>query len=67
MALKVAGVESVTVPAGTFDSYKVEVSSADGGGDKQTVWIAKDSHKPVKVEAVLASMGGATLTMELQP
>jgi hypothetical protein len=67
MALKVAGVESVTVPAGTFDSYKVELSSADGGSDKRTIWIAKDSRKAVKVEAVLASMGGAILTMELQP
>jgi dipeptidyl aminopeptidase/acylaminoacyl peptidase len=67
MALKVAGVESVTVPAGTFDSYKVELSSADGGSDKRTVWIAKDSRKAVKVESVLASMGGVILTMELQP
>jgi dipeptidyl aminopeptidase/acylaminoacyl peptidase len=62
MELKVVGVESVTVPAGTFDSYKVEVTSDT---DKQTLWVAKDSRKPVKVSAVLASMGGATLTMEL--
>ncbi len=67
MSLKVVGTESVTVPAGTFDSYKVELTSADGGADKQTVWIAKDSRKPVKVVAVLAAMGGATMTMELQP
>jgi hypothetical protein len=44
----------------------VEISSADGGGDHQTLWIAKDAHKPVKVAAVLADMGGATLTAELQ-
>jgi hypothetical protein len=67
MALKVSGVESVTVGAGTFDSYKVEITSADGGSDKQTVWIAKDSRKPVKLEALLPSMGGATMTMELVP
>ena len=65
LALKVLGMESVTVPAGTFESYKVEVSSADGGNDKQTLGVAKDSRKPVKVTAVLASMGGATMTMEL--
>jgi hypothetical protein len=65
MALKVAGIESVTVGAGTFESYKVEVSSADGGSDKQTIWIAKESRKPVKLEATLPSMGGATMTMEL--
>jgi dipeptidyl aminopeptidase/acylaminoacyl peptidase len=62
MALKVVGSESVTVPAGTFDTYKVEITSDT---DKQTLWVAKDSHKPVKLSAVMASMGGATLTMEL--
>jgi hypothetical protein len=63
----VVGVESVTVPAGTFDAYKVELTSADGGADKQTLWIAKDSRKPVKMSAVLADMGGATITQELVP
>jgi len=67
MALKVIGSESVKVGAGTFDSYKVEISSADGGNDKQTLWIAKDSRKPVKVEALLPAMGGATMSMELVP
>ena len=67
MQLNVSGMESVTVPAGTFDAYKVEISSADGGDDKETLWIAKDSHKAVKVSAVLASMGGAILTQELLP
>lgn len=67
MQLKVVGLESVTVPAGTFDTFKVELTSADGGNDKQTVWIAKDSRKPVKMSAVLAEMGGATLTEELVP
>ena len=65
--LTVAGGESVTVPAGTFDAYKVELTSADGGPDKMTLWIAKDSRKAVKLAAVLAQMGGATLTAELLP
>ena len=60
--LKVVGSESVTVPAGTFDAYKVELTSES---DKQTLWVAKDSRKPVKFSAVMASMGGATMTMEL--
>jgi dienelactone hydrolase len=64
--LKVIGSESVTVPGGTFDAYKVEIVSADNEGDKQTVWIAKDSHKVVKIMAVLPSLGGAVLTSELQ-
>ncbi len=63
--LSVAGSESVTVPAGTFQAYRVEIVSADGGSDKRTLWVAKDSHKVVKTSAVLASMGGATMTAEL--
>ncbi len=67
MQLNVAGSEKVTVPAGTFDAYKVDISSADGGADKQTLWVSKDSHKVVKASAVLASMGGAVMTEELMP
>jgi Protein of unknown function (DUF3108) len=63
--LKVAGSETVTVPAGKFDSFRVEVTSADGGADKKTIWVAKDSHKVVKSSAVVAAMGGATMTQEL--
>ena len=65
LQLIVSGSEKVTVPAGTFDAFRVEISSADGGTDKKTLWVAKDSHKVVKGTAVLASMGGATLTQEL--
>jgi dipeptidyl aminopeptidase/acylaminoacyl peptidase len=67
MQLKVSGVDQVTVPAGTFEAYKVEISSADGGADKETLWVARDSHKAVKESAVLGSMGGAVLTQELVP
>ena len=65
--LKVVGSESVTVPAGTFDAYKVEIVSADNDADKQTVWIAKDTRRVVKIAAVLPSLGGAVLTSELTP
>jgi dipeptidyl aminopeptidase/acylaminoacyl peptidase len=67
MQLKVSSIDKVTVPAGTFDAYKVEITSADGGDDKETIWIARDSHRAVKESAVLASMGGAILTEELVP
>ncbi|MGP8175523.1 MAG: alpha/beta fold hydrolase [Terracidiphilus sp.] len=63
--LSVSGVETVTVPAGKFDAYRVEITSADGGADKKTVWVTKDTHKVVKVSAVVASMGGAVVTQEL--
>ncbi len=65
--LKVTGTESVTVPAGTFDAYKVEITSANDETDKQTVWIAKDTRQVVKISAVLPSFGGAVLTSELTP
>jgi dipeptidyl aminopeptidase/acylaminoacyl peptidase len=65
LQLTVAGAESVTVPAGTFDTWRVEVASADGGSDKKTVWVAKDSRKVIRVKAVLAAMGGAVMTEEL--
>jgi dipeptidyl aminopeptidase/acylaminoacyl peptidase len=65
LQLAVASKEKITVPAGTFDAFRVEISSADGGSDKKTIWIAMDSHKVVKVSATLASMGGAVMTQEL--
>ena len=67
MQLKVVGVESVTVPAGTFDSYKLELVPADGSAGKTTLWIAKDSRKPVKLSSVVPEMNGATITSELLP
>jgi dipeptidyl aminopeptidase/acylaminoacyl peptidase len=63
--LKVVGIESVTVPAGTFEAYKVEVTAADNEADKTTIWIAKDSRKVAKISAVLTQLNGAILTSEL--
>ena len=65
--LKVAGTEAVTVPAGTFDTFKVELTPTDGGPDKETLWIAKDSRTAVKISLVMSQMGGATMTEELLP
>jgi hypothetical protein len=45
----------------------VEIGSSDNDADKQTVWIAKDTRKVVKISAVLPSLGGAVLTSELTP
>jgi dipeptidyl aminopeptidase/acylaminoacyl peptidase len=67
MQLEVAGLDNITVPAGNFEAFRLELSSADGGPDKSTVWIAKDSRTPVKISTVMAEMGGATLTAELLP
>jgi hypothetical protein len=66
MELEVKGTEKVAVPAGEFDAWRVEIGSADGGPEKATLWVAKDSRKPVKIVTVMPQMGGAVLTMELQ-
>jgi hypothetical protein len=59
--LKVVGQERVTVPAGTFDSYEVELTSADGGPDKELVWVAKDSRVPVRgLTDILAGRNGGS-------
>lgn len=63
--VKVVGAEKVTVPAGSFEAFKLEVTSAEGDPGKTTVWVAKESRKVVKVVAVIPQMNGATLTSEL--
>ena len=65
--LKVLGQEDVTVPAGTFKAWKVEVTSAEGDPGEMTLWVACASHKLVKSAATLPQMGGAVITAELQP
>ena len=58
--LKVVGMERVTVPAGTFDSYKVELTSADGRSNKETLWVDKESRMPVKASGVDELYGAFT-------
>ncbi|MCS7044489.1 MAG: prolyl oligopeptidase family serine peptidase [Bryobacteraceae bacterium] len=63
--LKVAGSETVAVPAGTFDCWRVELEPADGSPGRQTLYVAKKERRPVKLEASLPQMGGAKMTAEL--
>ena len=64
--LKVAGSEKVTVPAGAFDTWKVEITPADGGsGESTTLWVDKASRRVVKISSVIPEMNGATATAEL--
>ena len=62
--LQVLGSEPVTVPAGTFDAFKIELANADDEG-KTTVWVAKDGRKVVKFVGVRPQLQGATVTSEL--
>ncbi|WLT32597.1 S9 family peptidase [Geothrix sp. PMB-07] len=63
---KVVAQESVTVPAGTFKAWKVEITSAVGDPGSQNLWVDTATRKVVKTSAVLPQMGGAVITMELQ-
>jgi dipeptidyl aminopeptidase/acylaminoacyl peptidase len=63
--LKVAGTESVIVPAGTFEAFKVEIVSADGEPGKTTLWVEKSGRKVVKISSVLPQANGAVVTVEL--
>jgi dipeptidyl aminopeptidase/acylaminoacyl peptidase len=66
LQLAVVGSASVTGPAGTFDTYEVEITSADAGPDRITAWIAKESRLLVKFATVLTAAGGAVMTAELR-
>jgi dipeptidyl aminopeptidase/acylaminoacyl peptidase len=62
--LKVVGSEQVSVAAGSFDAFKVDIAAA--GGPKATLWIAKDSRAVLKVVTNSPQMNGATVTLELE-
>jgi dipeptidyl aminopeptidase/acylaminoacyl peptidase len=64
---KVLGQEPVTVPAGTFKAWKVELTSAEGEPGQTTLWVDTVTRKVLKTIATLPQMGGAVVTVELQP
>ncbi len=65
VAMEVLAVESVTVPAGTFEAFKVELKPTDGEGGS-TVWIASKERKTVRTESKLpAQLGGGLSVGEL--
>jgi hypothetical protein len=68
MVLEVVGKETVTVPAGTFEAFKIELKNMDGEPGGGTVHISADKsrHKVRSVMQLPAMMGGGTITSELQ-
>ncbi|UCG51452.1 MAG: prolyl oligopeptidase family serine peptidase [Candidatus Latescibacterota bacterium] len=68
MSLEVAGMESVTVPAGTFEAFKIELKNMDGEPGGGTVYISNDAkhHMVRSVMQLPPMMGGGTVTSELQ-
>lgn len=66
MSLHVSGLETITVQAGTFPTYRVELTSTDGSGTSLTIWYSRDDRRTIKVETKLpAQMGGGMSTTEL--
>jgi dipeptidyl aminopeptidase/acylaminoacyl peptidase len=59
----VVAVEDVTVPAGTFKAFKVNVKSAEGDPGETTLWIASDTRRVVKIAATQPN--GVAITSEL--
>jgi hypothetical protein len=65
-SLRVTGSEKVTVPAGTFDAWKVEITPADGGtAESTTLYVDKATHRAIKSVTVVPQMNGAVITSEL--
>jgi hypothetical protein len=65
MRLEVAGSEEIEVPAGRFDTFRVELTSAEGGPERSTVWVSKDGREAVKLSALMPELAGAKLEAEL--
>jgi len=61
--VSVDGTEAITVPAGTFDAWKVNAVGADG--TKMTIWIDKKTYRHVKSSGSSPQSGGALVTQEL--
>ncbi len=66
MTVKITGMEKVTVNAGTFDAYKVEITPQDGEVGAIKLWISRDDRRTVKSEVQLpAQMGGGSAIGEM--
>jgi len=63
--LAVTGSETVTVAAGTFEAFKVELTTAEDL-EWTTVWIAKTGRQVVKVRSIVPELNGAELIRELR-
>jgi hypothetical protein len=63
---KIIGFERVTVPAGSFDAYKVKITG-DNENTTQVVWISNESRQVVKISTTLPTLSRAEVTFGLIP
>lgn len=65
LQLRVMDTERVTVPAGTFDTWKVLITSLDGGSDTYGLFVDKRTHRVVKMAMSVPNLGDALAIAEL--
>ncbi|MYE24289.1 MAG: S9 family peptidase [Gammaproteobacteria bacterium] len=62
--LSLVGTETVETPAGSFDTYRVDLQGDDGSSG--SMWVTEQQpHRGIKAEMVLPAMGGASATTVL--
>ena len=65
LQLQVMGTDTVSVPAGTFDTWKVLITSLDGGSESSALWVEKRTHRVVKYAMSFPNFHDAVATAEL--
>ena len=67
ITVEVVAAETVETPAGRFEAYRLEITSADGTGTSGTGWVTQATpHRTVKSDATLPPMaGGGRMVTEL--
>ena len=65
LQLRVIDSERVSVPAGSFETWKVLITSVDGGSDSYALWVEKRSHRVVKMAVSVPNLRNALATAEL--
>ena len=67
ITVEVVAAETVETPAGSFEAYRLEITSADGAGTSGTGWVTQAKpHRTVKSDAALPPMaGGGRMVTEL--
>src|SRR4051812_35733611 len=65
LQLRVTDAETITVPAGTFDTWKVIIAPTDGGSDTYGLWVERRTHRVIRVAISVPNLGDALATAEL--
>jgi hypothetical protein len=64
MDMRVVGRDRVSVAAGSFDCWRLEVDTYFGGHERQTVWVSRDKGWVIKVQSDVASDVVVTRALE---